>query len=148
MTAVLFRPKKIRWVAGPLAAGITLLFTVLSFGLTGSAGFQNSKASFQRGDQLAMIGLGVLLGLGILLFCRPRVTADDAGVRVRNVIGGYDLPWSVVRAVRFDRNSAWAHLELENDDQVPVHALQAVDKDYALDGVRTLRALHQAAHAA
>ena len=145
MTAVLYRPKKIRWVAGPLAAGVARLVTVLSFGLTGSAGFQNSKASFQRGDQLAMIGLGILLGRGILLFCRPRVVADDAGVRVRNVIGGYNLPWSVVRAVGFDRNSAWASLELENDEQVPVHALQAVDKDYALDGVRTLRALHSAA---
>ena len=145
MTAVSYRPKKIRWVAGPLAAGVALLFTVLSFGLTGSAGFQNSQASFQRGDQIAMIGLGVLLGLGILLFCRPRVTADAEGVHVRNVIGGYDLPWSVVRAVRFDRNSAWAHLELHDDEQVPIHALQAVDKDYAVDGVRTLRALHSAA---
>lgn len=146
MTAVLYRPKKIRWVAIPLAVALALFFTVISFGLTGSAGFQNQNASFQRGDQLAMIGLGILLGLGVLTFCRPRVTADDDGVRVRNVIGGYDLPWNVVRAVRFDRNSAWAHLELENDDQVPIHALQAVDKDYAVDGVRTLRALHSASH--
>lgn len=148
MTAVLYRPKRIRWVAVPLALALALFFTVISFGLTGSAGFENKNATFQRGDQTAMIGLGVLLGLGVLCFCRPRVTADDSGVRVRNVIGGYDLPWSVVRAVRFDRNSAWAHLELENDDQVPLHALQAVDKDYAVDGVRTLRALHSAAHEA
>ena len=62
-----------------------------------------------------------------------------------NVVGGYDLPWSVVRAVRFDRNSPWATLELANDEQVSVHALQAADKDYAVDGVRALRALHSAA---
>ena len=147
MTAVLYRPKRIRWVAVPAAVAVAVFFTVISFGLTGSAGFQNSQASFQRGDQLAMIGLGVLLGLGILAFCRPRVTADAEGVHVRNVIGGYDLPWGVVRAVRFDRNSAWAHLELHDDEQVPVHALQAVDKDYAVDGVRTLRALHAEAAA-
>jgi hypothetical protein len=90
----------------------------------------------------------VLLGLGILLFCRPRVTADAEAVHVRNVIGGYDLPWGVVRAVRFDRNSAWAHLELHDDEQVPIHALQAVDKDYAVDGVRALRSLHSAAQGA
>ena len=148
MTAVLYRPKKIRWVAVPLAVGVAVLFTVMGLGLSGSAGFQNSQATFQAGDKFAMIGLGVLLGLGILLFCRPRVTADDAGVHVRNVIGGYDLPWEVIRAIRFDRNSAWAHLELHDDEQVPIHALQAVDKDYAVDGVRTLRALHSASREA
>ena len=134
---------KIRWVAVPLAVGVALLFTVLSFGLHGSAGFDNS-GTFQRGDQAAMIGLGVLIGLGILAFCRPRVTADADHIKIRNVVGGYDLPWSVVRAVRFDRNSPWAQLELYDDEQVSIHALQAADKDYAVEGVRTLRALHSA----
>ena len=149
-TTVTYRPRKIRWVAGGLAAAVVLLFTVLSFGLTGSAGFQKGSATgqFERGDQAAMIGLGVLLALGILAFCRPRVIADAERIRIRNVIGGYDLPWSVVRAVRFDRNSPWAVLELHDDETVPVHALQAVDKEYAVDGVRALRALHTAAQKA
>ena len=138
-----YRPRKIRWVAGPAAAGVVVLFTVISFGLHGSAGFDNS-GQFQRGDQAAMICLGVLLGLGILAFCRPRVIADAERVRIRNVVGGYDLPWSVVRAVRFDRNSPWAQLELHDDEQVSIHALQAADKDYAVEGVRALRALHSA----
>jgi hypothetical protein len=141
---VTFRPRKIRWIAGPAAAGVALLFTAISFGLHGSAGFDNS-GQFERGDQSAMIGLGVLIGLGILAFCRPRVVADAERIRIRNVVGGYDLPWSVVRAVRFDRNSPWAQLELHDDEQVSIHALQAVDKDYAVEGVRALRALHSAA---
>lgn len=152
MTAVVFRPKKIRWVAGPIAAAVAIFFTVLSFGLHGQAGFENAgqvgSGSFQRGDQAAMIGLGILLGLGILTFCRPRLVADEQGVHVRNVVGGYDLPWAVVRAVRFDRNSPWAQLELFDDEQVSIHALQAVDKDYAVDGVRTLRSLHSASQEA
>jgi len=144
---VTYRPKKIRWVAGVSAAAVVVLFTVLSFGLTGSAGFQKGVATgqFERGDQTAMIGLGVLIALGILAFCRPRVIADAEHIRIRNVIGGYDLPWSVVRAVRFDRNSPWAQLDLHDDEQVSIHALQAADKDYAVEGVRTLRALHSAA---
>src|SRR3954468_166077 len=140
----MFRPKKIRWIALPTAAGVVVLFTAISFGLHGSTGFDNS-GRFERGDQTAMIGLGVLIGLGILAFCRPRVIADAERIRIRNVVGGYDLPWSVVRAVRFDRNSPWAQLELHDDEQVSVHALQAVDKDYAVEGVRALRALHSAA---
>ncbi|MCU7728972.1 PH domain-containing protein [Actinoplanes sp. KI2] len=143
-SVVEYRPKKIRWVAGSTAAGVVVLFTAISFGLHGSAGFDNS-GKFERGDQTAMIGLGILIALGILAFCRPRVTADDDHIKIRNVVGGYDLPWSVVRAVRFDRNSPWAQLELTNDEQVSIHALQAADKDYAVDGVRALRALHSSA---
>jgi hypothetical protein len=141
---VVYRPQRIRWVAGAGALAVVVLFTVISFGLKGSSGFDNS-GTFERGDQSAMIGLGVLIGLGILAFCRPRVIADGERIQIRNVVGGYDLPWSVVRAVRFDRNSPWAQLELHDDEQVSVHALQAVDKDYAVEGVRTLRALHSAA---
>ncbi|HEY0000117.1 MAG TPA: PH domain-containing protein [Actinoplanes sp.] len=141
---VTYRPRKVRWVASIAAVVVVVLFTVLSFGLHGSAGFENS-GQFQRGDQTAMIGLGLLIGLGILAFCRPRVVADAEHIQIRNVVGGYDLPWSVVRAVRFDRNSPWAQLELHDEEQVSIHALQATDKDYAVEGVRTLRALHSAA---
>jgi hypothetical protein len=143
---VVFRPKRIRWVAGIAAVAVVALFTALSFGLHGATG--DGMGQFARGDQAAMIGLGVLAGLGILAFTRPRVRADAHGLTVRNVIGGYDLPWSVVRAVRFDRNSAWATLELHDDETVPVHALQAADKEYAVEGVRVLRAFHTAAAAA
>jgi hypothetical protein len=142
--SVTFRPRKIRWVAGGAAVAVVVLFTALSFGLHGSTGFENS-GQFERGDQTAMIGLGLLIGLGILSLCRPRVIADADHIRIRNVVGGYDLPWSVVRAVRFDRNSPWAQLELHDDEQVSIHALQATDKDYAVEGVRTLRTLHSAA---
>jgi len=142
---VVFRPRRIRWVAGFSAAAVVVLFTVLSFGLHGSTG--DTMGQFRRGDQTAMIGLGVLIGLGILAFTRPRVSADGTGVRIRNVVGGYDLPWAAVRAVRFDRNSPWATLELHDDETVSVHALQAADKEYAVEGVRALRALHSAATA-
>jgi RNA polymerase sigma factor (sigma-70 family) len=111
-----YRPKRIRWVAGVAAVAVVVLFTVLSFGLHGSTG--DGMGTFARGDQTAMIGLGVLIGLGILTLTRPRVRADAAGIKIRNVVGGYDLPWSVVRAVRFDRNSSWATLELLDDETV------------------------------
>jgi hypothetical protein len=138
-----FRPQRVRLVAGLAAAAILVLFTALSFGLKGSTG--DGYGQFRAGDQLAMIGLGVLAALGALMFTRPRVRADATGIRIRNVVGGYDLPWAVVRSVRFDRNAAWAALELHDDETVPVHALQAVDKQYAVTGVRALRALHAAA---
>jgi len=139
-TEVVFRPRKIRWIALAGAVGVVILFTVISFGLHGTTGFDDS-GHFEKGDQSAMIGLGVLIGLGILAFTRPRVWAGPDGIKIRNVVGGYDLPWAVVKAVRFDRNSPWATLDLEDDEQVSIHALQAADKMYAVDGVRALRGL-------
>ncbi|NMO56338.1 PH domain-containing protein [Actinoplanes sp. TBRC 11911] len=141
--AVTYRPRRVRWIAIPAALAVVVLFTAISFTLHGNGGFED-KGTFQRGDQTAMIILGVLIGLGIVTFCRPKVVADAHHIKIRNVVGGYDLPWSAVRAVRFDRKSPVASLELDDNEQVAMHALQAVDKDYAVDAVRHLRAMHSA----
>jgi hypothetical protein len=137
------RPRRIRLVCWVVAPVIVVLFTAMSFGLRGSTG--DGFGQFRAGDQGAMIGLGVLTAGGILLLARPRVRADAERVRVRNVLGGYDLPWSVVRGVRFDRHSPCAVLDLHDDETVSVQALQAVDKEHAVAGVQALRRLHAAA---
>src|SRR5690349_6157663 len=102
------RPRKARvvcWIVAPLVA---VVFAAVATGLRGSTG--DGQGVFQGGDQLAMVGLGILGALGILLFTRPRVDADVHGVRVRNVIGSYDLPWEVVREIKFNRGAPWVTL--------------------------------------
>jgi len=138
-TVVRFRPRRARIVCWVLAAAVVVVCTLVSFGLRGSTG--DGPGVFEAGDQWAMIGLGVVLAGGILMFTRPRVEADSTGIRVRNVVGGYDLPWEVVRAVRFGRGAPWASLDLEDDETVAVMAVQAADKEHAVEAVRTLRAL-------
>jgi hypothetical protein len=140
---VTFRPRRARKVAVVGAIAIVVVFTAVSFGLSGSTG--EGRAVFQRGDQSAMIGLGICFAAGMLLFLRPKVVADVRGLRIRNVFGTYDLPWELIRAVRFERGQSFASVELLDDDLVTIVALQVVDKEYALDGVRALRALHAAA---
>ncbi|MGC9668613.1 PH domain-containing protein [Planosporangium sp. 12N6] len=135
-----FRPRRLRVVCWVSAAAILIIFTAISFGMHGPLG-DGAPGSFQRGDQAAMIGLGVLAALAVLLFTRPRVTADDRGLHVRNVLGGYDLPWENIRAVRFSRGAPWASVELDDDDMVSVLAVQSADKEYAVEAVRTLRSL-------
>jgi hypothetical protein len=103
--------------------------------------------SFGTADQVAIIGIGLVLGAGILLLGRARVDADITGVRIRNIATRHELPWQVVRAVRFDRKSAWASLLLTNDDEVTVLAVQAMDKERAVRAVEGLRALLAAARA-
>ena len=97
--------------------------------------------TFRTSDQVAMIGLGVLMGAGILLLGRSRVDADADGIRVRNILGRHELPWSAVKAVRFDRSSAWASLLLSNDDELALLAVQAGDRMRAVAAVEGLRAL-------
>src|SRR5690606_41316260 len=58
-------------------------------------------------DRIATVGLGAIVAGAVLVLARPRVTADGHGIRVRNLIGGYELPWSSVRHVRFDWASWW-----------------------------------------
>jgi hypothetical protein len=52
-----------------------------------------------------------------------------------------------VRAVSFARTSSWATLQLENDDEIALLAVQAGDKERAVQAVDALRALHAARRA-
>ncbi|MET7708535.1 PH domain-containing protein [Micromonospora sp. NPDC005413] len=135
------KPRRIRMVCWSAAITLVVVFALVATSLSGPTG--DGYGSFQRGDQIAMIGLGVFGALGFLMFTRPRVEADARGVRVRNVISSYELPWEVVRGIRFDRGAPWATLELHDDDLLPMIALQAADKELAVEGVRALRRLHQ-----
>jgi hypothetical protein len=137
-----YRPRRVRVIGAVCAAAVLILFTGIGTALA-TGGEQG--AVFQKGDQYAMIGLGVLFAAGVMLIAKPKVSANAAGIQVKNIIGGYELPWDVVRAVRFDRGQPWMYLDLENDDTVSVLAIQAVDKQHALEAVRTVRALHSAA---
>ena len=102
---------------------------------------------FRTDDQIAIFGLGLALGAAILALGRSRVDADAEGVRIRNVVIRHELPWTAVRAVSFARTSPWATLQLENDDEVAVLAVQAADKERAVQAVEALRALHAAKRA-
>jgi hypothetical protein len=133
------RPRKATRVAWVLAVVVVALFTAVATLLHGAT--DSGKGVFQTSDQFAMIGLGLLGALAILSFTRPRVRADERGIKVRNVIGAYDLPWEVVRSIQFRKGSPWAHLELQDDDMVALMAVQAADKGQAIETVRALRAI-------
>jgi hypothetical protein len=144
-TAVAARPRKATRVARILAVVLVAIFTTIATALHGAT--DSGKGVFQTSDQVAMIGLGLLGALAILAFTRPRVRADERGIHIRNVIGGYDLPWEVVRSITFRKGAPWASVELQDDDVVALMAVQAADKAEAVATVRALRAL-LAAHRA
>ncbi|SER83042.1 PH domain-containing protein [Lentzea xinjiangensis] len=141
MTTVVFRPRKIRRVAWACAVGLVVVFTIVGLLL----GNTPTGVIFRTSDQVAMIVLGFLLAGGVLLLTRPRVTADAAGVDVRNVVTSHHYDWKDVLSVSFPDGAAWARLELPEDEYISVMAVQAVDREYAVASVRALRELHKAA---
>ena len=139
-------PRRLRLITALAAAGLVAVMTVVALLLKSST---TGVVSFHTSDQVAMVGLGLVMGAGVLLVGRSRVDADAEGLRVRNVLMNHEVPWSAVRAVRFDEHSPWATLLLTNDDELAVSAVQAADGERALVAVRGLRALladHQARH--
>jgi len=133
------RPVRLRRVATGAAVVVVVLFAVISVlpGHTSSEG-----VVFGPADQVAMMLLGLLVAGGVLLLARPTVVADLHGVRVRNIVTTKDVPWEVVRAVSFPDGTPWAILDLADDDQIAMLAVQSADGRRAVATVRALRALH------
>ncbi|SEF67817.1 PH domain-containing protein [Saccharopolyspora kobensis] len=133
------RPRKIRRVAIPIAVVLVLVFALVGTLLTNSP----TGVIFSVSDQIAMGFLGVLLAAGVMLLTRPRLRADSDGLEVRNIIGTHRYSWPVVQSVSFPDGSAWARLELPEDEYVPIMAIQAADGEQAIKAMRDLRELRR-----
>ena len=137
-------PRRMRLLCAAVAAVVIAVMAYVALTLPSTT---NTVVAYGTADQFAMLGIGLVLAAGIASLGRSRVDADAAGIRFRNIAIQHQLPWSAVRAVAFDRTSAWASLVLENDDEVALLAIQAVDGERAVTAVEGLRALRAAARA-
>lgn len=138
---VVVRPIRSIWIAGVCALGFVVAFTLVGVFLRQS----DTGVVFGVADQIAMIGIGVLLAAGTMLWAMPRVRADAKGIEVRNVLTKRVFGWDEVLSVSFPDGASWARLELPDDEYYSVMAVQAVDRERAVDAVRALRKLHRAA---
>ncbi len=139
--AMVIRPRRALIMCSVLAVLLLAVFVVVAVLLrNGGTGVR-----FQRSDQAAMVGIGILLAAGVMLFATARVRADASGIEVRNVLVTRRFAWSEVLSVSFPDGASWARLELPDDEYHALMAVQAVDRDRAVEAVRTLRRLHKAA---
>lgn len=102
---------------------------------------ESSGVIFQTADQVAIAALGVVLAGFVLLFARPRLRVGAAGLLVRNLFGYRLVPWSDVVGVSFPPGARWARIDLSDDEYIPLMAIQAVDKQRAVDAMDAVRAL-------
>lgn len=92
-------------------------------------------------DQLGVFGVGLLVAAGLMLAVRPRLDADERGLRVRNLLGERAVPWDLVRGVEFRDGSPWASLDLAGDEVINLMAVQSWDGEHAVTAMSTLREL-------
>jgi hypothetical protein len=123
------------------AYGAAFLIAVAHIAIGLLLKMSSSGVIFQTADQVAMAVLGLVIAAGVLLFARPRLRVGPAGLSVRNLLGDRLVPWSELVGVSFPAGSRWAHIDLPDDEYIPVMAIQAVDKDRAVDAMDTVRSL-------
>jgi hypothetical protein len=137
------RPHKARNVAIAVAVLFVAVFVVVAVLLP----HESTGVNFYVSDQVAMVGIGVVLAAAALWFARPRLRADADGVEVRNMLGTHRYRWTQIEAVSFPDGSPWARLELPDDEYVPILAVQAIDGEHAVTAMRELRRLRREANA-
>ena len=137
-------PRRMRQACALAAAVVLAVLLYVALTLKSSS---TGVVAFGTVDQVAVAGLGLVIAAGLLFLGRSSVAAGVDGIRFRNVALQHELPWTVVRAVVFERKSPWASLDLRNGDAVALFAIQAVDKQRAAEAVEGLRALLAAAKA-
>jgi len=102
---------------------------------------KSSGVIFHTSDQVAIAVLGLVIAGGVLLFARPRLRVGPAGLAVRNLFGYRLIPWGEVAGVSFPAGKRWARIDLPDDEYVPVMAIQAADRERAVDAMDTVRSL-------
>lgn len=141
--AVTLRPRRVLRLAWIGAVLVVALFVAIAIVLRNT----DTGVYFRFADQVSMVLLGLLIAGGLLLLARPRVRADAEGIEVRNILQTRRFTWGEIVGIAFPDGASWARLDLPDDEYLPVLAVQAVDRMYAVEGIRELRALRTAAHA-
>lgn len=102
----------------------------------------NDGVAFRGYDQGGVIGVGVILGATIMIAAaRPRLRVDSEGLSIRNMVGHRRVPWKWVQRISFPEGAQWPVLQLPDDETYPIVAIQAMDRQRAVDALRQLRAL-------
>lgn len=139
--SIVLQPRRLRRVCRLTAIAVLLVFGVLAALLPTRA---SADQHIGLSDQLSFFAIGLLLALGVIALSRPRVRASTEGIWVRNVLGERFFPWAVVLLVHLPDGAPWAQLELQDDQQVPLLAVQANDGQAAHEAVAALNALRTA----
>ena len=139
---VTFRPK------ASLRMGLSLSISLVAAALLGWVMTAPSvRAQFTPVQILTLLFflallVGLALGIGL-----SYVRADGAGLRFRNGIKTYEVPWSQVKAFRYRDGDPWPFVLVRSEvEQRPLLGIQRSDRAYAEQCVAELRERLEAAY--
>ncbi len=129
-----FRPRRGRvlpLVMAAVALGICLVSAVLL----------GQGREWGPADQLALVGFGTAIAAFLLRYASIRAVPDAEGLTVRNLVVTRRVPWGEVADVRFDDGAPWVTIDLSDDDELAVMAIQRADGETARSEARRLGSL-------
>lgn len=93
----------------------------------GSALLLGQAREWGPADQLALVALGAAIAAFLLRYATIRAVPDAEGLTVRNLLLTRRVAWEDVLDVRFDDGAPWVSLDLADDDELAVMAIQRAD---------------------
>ena len=121
-----FRPRRGRILPLILGSVAVVVCTIVAIGM-GAAG------EWQVGDQLALVGLGLVLAAFLGRYASIKAVPDGSGLMVRNLMLTRTVAWDEVIEVRFPDGAPWVTLELDDGDELAVMAIQRADGQLGRD---------------
>lgn len=137
-----FRPRRGR-VMPLVMGGVALVVCV------GVAVGMGVSGGWTPGDQVTLVAFGAALAGFLLRYAGIRAVPDADGLTVRNLIVTRRVGWDEVVEVSFAEGAPWVSLELADDDELAVMAVQRADGAMAREEALRLARLvarHRAAH--
>jgi hypothetical protein len=131
------RPRKVTIWACVAAFAVVAFMVVVGILLRGT----NEGVQFRTADQIALIGVGVVIGGAMLTITRPRLRVDRQGLWIRNMLGEELVPWALVVRVSYPVGAPWAQVMMPDDEIKPLMAIQGMDRGRAVNALDTVRAL-------
>ncbi|MEV0322300.1 PH domain-containing protein [Streptomyces sp. NPDC050658] len=132
---VTFRPGRTRAVLLTAGATIFVVLTVIALLIP----------NLSTGERTSFVFVGALLFGVLMLLSRPKVVADETGVRVVNIATSRRLDWAEIIQVNLRPGDPWVFLNLSDGTSLPVMGIQpGIAKQRAISDARALRALADA----
>lgn len=129
-----FRPRRGRAMAFGMATAAVLV-------CVGAAVLLGAAREWGPADQVALVVFGAGIAAFLLRYATIRAVPDAAGLTVRNLVVTRRVAWDEVVGVRFLEGAPWVTLDLADDDELAVMAIQRADGPVAQDEARRLAGL-------
>ncbi len=133
---VTWRPRRTRVVAYAVAAAVLVSVVVVALALPSSG-----VRPFSVVDRVGMILVGVAIACVLGVMARPRITAEERGLTVVNLVRTHQLEWAQVVDVHLNDGEPWLVLDTSDGETLPAMGVQASGGARARQATAELAAL-------